>query len=123
MAQSTEAVTTAMLKMALDGAALRQQAIAANIANATTPGYRPVHVAFEEQLQLAQQRLEAGDAAERVASELAPSIERDAEAHALVAVDLQAAQLAENVVHYQALIKGWNKRMAILSAALNEGKR
>lgn len=37
----------------LDASALRGRAIAANIANATTPGYQRIEVKFEEQLRLA----------------------------------------------------------------------
>ena len=125
MSGTTEAVTSTLMKLALDGAALRHQAIAANIANATTPGYVPVRVNFEEQLRQARERLEAGESAQGVAGDLAASIETNdqAEANARVSVDLETAQLAQNVVHYQALLKGWGKRMAILSAAINEGKR
>jgi flagellar basal-body rod protein FlgB len=123
MANPTEAVTTAMLKMALDGAALRHQAIAANIANATTPGYQPVQVSFEAQLEQLRQRLEAGEPPLRAQADLAPNIESRGAPGDTVAVDLEAAQLAQNVVHYEALIKGLNKRMSILAAAINEGKR
>lgn len=125
MSNSTEAVTLNLMKMAMDGAAMRHQAIAANIANATTPGYAPVQVSFEGQLRQARERLEAGESIAGVAADLAPEVESDAAAAdgAPVAIDLQAAQLAQNVVHYQALLKGYGKRMAILAAAINEGKR
>ena len=46
MSSPTEAVTNSLMKFALDGAAMRHQAIAANIANATTRGYAPVRVDF-----------------------------------------------------------------------------
>lgn len=123
MAHSTEAVTTALLKLALDGAALRHQAIAANIANATTPGYQPVRVSFEEQLEQLRRRLDGGEPLQRASAELAPQVEADGSAGDRVAVDLQAAELAQNVVHYQALVRGLNKRMSILAAAINEGRR
>lgn len=38
-----------LLSTALDAYALRQRTIAKNIANATTPGYRPERVRFEEE--------------------------------------------------------------------------
>jgi flagellar basal-body rod protein FlgB len=125
MSNTTEAVTSSLMKMAMDGAALRHQAIAANIANATTPGFAPLHVSFEGRLQPARERLEAGESATGVAADLAPQIESDPAAGngPAVAIDLQAAELAQNVVHYQALLKGYGKRMAILAAAINEGKR
>ncbi|OMH23528.1 flagellar biosynthesis protein FlgB [Tersicoccus phoenicis] len=45
-----ESVTNTALTSALDGLAARQRAIADNIANVNTPGYRAQRVAFEEAL-------------------------------------------------------------------------
>ncbi len=42
---------------AMDAYALRQRTIARNIANATTPGYRPERVRFEEEFQDEQLQL------------------------------------------------------------------
>jgi flagellar basal-body rod protein FlgB len=125
MSNSTEAVTSTLMKLALDGAALRHQAIAANIANASSPGHVPVRVDFEQQLRQAKEQLDAGEAPASVAGDLGASIESEPTSgtSAMVAVDQQVAQLAQNVVHYEALLKGFGKRMAILSAAINEGKR
>jgi flagellar basal-body rod protein FlgB len=39
------------MEKALDGSALRQKAIAANIANVDTPGYKSIEVSFAEQLR------------------------------------------------------------------------
>lgn len=122
MSQSTEAVTSAIMRVALDGAALRHQAIAANIANAATPGYQPLKVSFESQLASARQRLGGGEALQTVFADLSPSVE-PTDGEARPALDLQVADMAQNVVQYQALLKGWSKRMSILSAAINEGKR
>lgn len=122
MSQSTEAVTSAIMRVALDGAALRHQAIAANIANAATPGYQPLKVSFESQLASARQRLGGGEALQTVLADLSPSVE-PVDGESRPALDLQVADMAQNVVQYQALLKGWSKRMSILSAAINEGKR
>lgn len=123
MSSPTEAVTNSLMKLALDGAAMRHQAIAANIANATTRGYAPVRVDFEHQLQSARSRLEAGEGTASVADDFAASTVATSDAGATVAVDLEVAQLAQNVVQYQALLKGLSKRMSILAMAINEGKR
>ena len=40
-----------VISFALDGLSLRQRAIASNIANIDTPGYKAQHVNFEDQLQ------------------------------------------------------------------------
>lgn len=41
------------MEKALDGSALRQKAIAANIANVDTPNYKAIDVSFADQLQAA----------------------------------------------------------------------
>jgi flagellar basal-body rod protein FlgB len=46
---------TSLLKTALDAYSLRQKAIASNVANIDTPGYKRLEVPFEEQLQKAQE--------------------------------------------------------------------
>ena len=46
-------VSAAVFLKALDGLALRSRAIAENIANGSTPAYRPVRVHFEEALRRA----------------------------------------------------------------------
>jgi flagellar basal-body rod protein FlgB len=120
---STEAVTAGLMRMALDGAALRHQAIATNIANATTPGHRPVQVNFEANIAQARQRMEAGESPAAVRAELAPTAQVADDGDPAVSIDMQAADLAQNVVHYQALLKGYGKRMSILAMAINEGKR
>jgi len=38
-------------------------------------------------------------------------------------LDLQAAQLAENTVHYQALTRAISRQVGILSLAINEGRK
>ncbi len=45
-----------ILSKSLDSAMLRNRAIANNIANATTPGYRRVEVSFEDELRSALDR-------------------------------------------------------------------
>jgi flagellar basal-body rod protein FlgB len=46
-------VTSVALHSALDGLAARQKAIAHNIANVQTPGYRATRVSFEDSLRAA----------------------------------------------------------------------
>ena len=40
-----------------------------------------------------------------------------------VQLDSEVAQMAQNAVHYQALLKGLSKHMGILASAVSEGKR
>jgi flagellar basal-body rod protein FlgB len=109
--------TGALLNLALEAAAMRQQAIAHNIANANTPGYRRITVSFEDQLA-AQAGAERGPAR-------APAY-RYAEggsAGERVALDMELAQLAETSLHHQALLKALHQHFALLGLAINEGKR
>jgi len=127
MIDKTEAVTTSMLKLALDAASLNHQAIANNIANVNTPGYAPARVNFEAQLDSIRQTLsEGGRVQANMLSGIQPVMER---AQPLPAgdhtanLDMETAQLAENTVHYEALLKVTGMRMSLVNAAINEGKR
>ena len=127
MNQGIEAITTAALSLALDAASLRQQAIAGNIANANTPGYAPVSVSFEDQLQDARRALDSGGRLD--ASSLTgvqPAMQHAIGQGGLPAktlLDVEAANLAQNSVHFQALLKGLNRHYQILSAATSDGKK
>lgn len=128
MTEGLEAITARVLGLALDAASLRQQAIAANIANANTADYVPVRVSFESQLDEARRVLQEGrsiDASSLVGVE--PRLERAGlEGTGLpvkVMLDVEVANLAQNSVHYQALVKGLSKHYAVLSAAVSDGKK
>lgn len=127
MNTSIESVTMTALTLALDAAALRQQAIAANVANQATPGYVPVKVDFGAQMQEARRSLEMRgriDSASLagVRPSLAPVHAPDGAAQPTT-LDEQMADLAENTVRYQALAKGLARQFSILSAAVNDGRR
>lgn len=123
MIERNEAVTVNLVSLALDAASLRHRAIAANIANAGNADYHAVRVSFEDQLETARRDL-AGRGAVRPASlsGVAPTMLSAPEAGG-VALDLETANLAQNTLQYQALLKGLSKYMSIVSAAINEGKR
>lgn len=124
MVHSLESLTTATVSLALDAAARRQQAIAANVANANTEGFAAVRVSFESQLTEARQSLRdrgsvqpgdlAGVRAELQTGEGAP---------ARVHLDLEMAEMARNAVHYQALAQGLSRHLAILAAAAGDGRK
>jgi flagellar basal-body rod protein FlgB len=128
MTDGIEAITTAALGLALDAASLRQQAIAANIANAQSVDYTPVAVSFESQLEDARASLRTHgrlDAASLAGVQ--PRIDSvPPDAMGLppkVMLDAEVAEMARNSVHYQALVKGLSKHYALLAAAVTEGKR
>ncbi|NHZ89947.1 flagellar basal body rod protein FlgB [Massilia sp. CCM 8733] len=124
---STEAVTVDMVRLALDAASLRQQTIAHNIANVNTPGFAPARVDFEQQMGAARAALDQGQpvtaamlgGVRPVVMRLAPSVDADRSAM----LDLEVADMAQNTVHYQALVKALGKHMSIMSSAVAEGKR
>jgi flagellar basal-body rod protein FlgB len=82
----------------LDASVLRQEAIAANIANAETPGYRRVDVAGDFAAQL-RTRLEAGTLAERAPGD-GPRLVEDPNARTVRpdgnSVDVETELLAMN---------------------------
>jgi len=92
----------------LDAAALRQEAISSNIANAETPGYRRLDVAadFAEQLKA---RTETGELAKGGAELLKPALVQDPFARSVRpdgnSVELEKELLAmnKNAVEYQFL--------------------
>lgn len=56
MPDPTPALTPVLLLKAMDGLSLRAETTAQNIANANTPGYRPLAVSFEDALRDAAQQ-------------------------------------------------------------------
>jgi flagellar basal-body rod protein FlgB len=122
-----EAVTTAALSLALRVASQRQQAIAANIAHAGTTGFTPADVTFGD--ALAQARLELSTAGSIMPDTLA-GLRPDWQARLdtqgqpeTVRLDSEAALLAGNAVHYQALVQGLSRHLGLLALAAGDGKR
>lgn len=124
---NVEALTTATLAKALDVTSLRQQAIAANIANASVAGYVPMRVNFETQLATLRESIQSTgtvDAAQL--SEMEPRMELRLDSRGQpteVKLDAEVADMAQNTVHYQALLAGLNRHYGLLSYAVSDGKR
>lgn len=128
MTEGIEAVTTAALRLALDAASLRQQAIAANIANVKTEGYVPVQVSFEDQLDDARRTLQSeGQLDATSLASVTPRLQAVPDARAgvtgQVLLDAEVARMAQNAVQYQALVKGLSKHYAILALAASDGNK
>jgi flagellar basal-body rod protein FlgB len=124
---NTEAITVEMAKLALDAASLRHQAISHNIANANSPGFAPARVSFEDQMGAARAALRDGAPVEHaMLAGVRPALTRGApalDADRTALLDMEVADMAQNTVQYEALLKALGKHMAILGAAINEGKR
>jgi flagellar basal-body rod protein FlgB len=110
-------ITHVALERALSGAALRQQTLTENLANANTPGYQRKDVDFHGTLQRAllggTPGLErAGFAAQETGE---GAVRADG---GTVDVDREATELAENGLEYQALSTVVAARAAILRTAM-----
>lgn len=119
--------TISMLNLALNATTMRHQAIAHNIANADTPGYRPIGVSFEAQLAQARDAI-ASNPNRSFASlgDFQPAFELlppNALGDKAVSLDMEIAKLSENTLHHEALLKALNKHFSIIGSAINEGKR
>jgi len=92
----------------LDASALRQEAIASNIANAETPGYRRLDVAadFAEQLKA---RSQTGELARGGAAALQPTLVQDPFARSVrpdgnsVEIEKELLAMNKNAVEYEFL--------------------
>lgn len=114
--------TLALVKSALDAGSLRQAVHAHNVANASTPGYQPFQVQFEQQLDGVRDALRQGGLSQLSAGDVpAARVERDASANG-VSVDAEVAALSRNTLHYQALTDALSRQYALLSLAISEGR-
>jgi flagellar basal-body rod protein FlgB len=127
MTEGMEALTVKALGLALDAAGLRQQAIAANIANANTEGYAPLTVDFEQQIAHARNALQTAGRLDMASlAQVNPRVTPAVDGTGLpvrIQLDAEVAKLSQNAVHYQALIKGLNRHYQLMSSAVSDGKK
>jgi flagellar basal-body rod protein FlgB len=113
---------------ALNASVMRHEAIANNIANINTPGYKAQQVSFEDQLQ----RLMSSDMLKDDASlksqlknvqpflyEVDAQSSVDGQSNRL---DLEMVNMAKNTINYQALLKGLRGYGSIVKMAVKEGR-
>lgn len=109
------------LQRALAGAAARQQAIATNLANVNTPGYRRRDVNFEDALASAFAG-ENSSAVENAPLEIVPDLRAPMRADGSTTdVDTEAAAEARNGLQYQAISAAIKARNQILRSAMGIG--
>ncbi len=137
MIDGIESVTTRLLVRALDSAEVRHRTIVANIANASTggPAVRPPR--FDALLETAARPASMG-AAEHASNEparldatpgqtaAAASLDATAVPEGLapqVRIDLEMARMGANSIHYQALVRGLDRHLSLMSIAVGDGKR
>jgi len=119
---SIESMTTQSLSLALDAASLRQQVIATNIANASTPGYAARRVTFEAVLESGLQSARGVHFMQAQRLHVEPTVADDRSGQG-VQLDMEMAALAQNSLHQQALIRGLQRHLGLLATAVTEGKR
>lgn len=116
--------TQAALEATIAGASQRQQALAANLANANTPGYQRVDVDFHSTLAAALGD-GSGDAASRLQhTEFATQADASGATRAdgsTVDIDSESAKIAENALEQQAAVQVAHARIGILKAAMGMG--
>jgi flagellar basal-body rod protein FlgB len=108
------------LERAISGASTRQNALAANIANADTPGYRRVDVDFHSALSAAMGASDAPSALGRTG--FTPQVDRSIGAvradGSTVDIDSESAKLAANALDQQAAVTVAQTRIHILETAI-----
>lgn len=114
------------LSRALDGYAMRQRAIANNIANAETPGFHRSEVTFETDLKSALETWGTQRSVKKLA-ELRPEMELDLDSPEKpngnnVNIDKEMAGLARNSLSYRAATTLLESKGALLKYIINNGK-
>ena len=128
MIDELSTVTSATVATALDALALRQQLIAANLANAGSAGYSAARVSFEDALRqelasgVSESKSETLAALRELRASLSEGEFTQRSSEPGVEIDLEMLRLNETVIRYQALIQGLGKygslaRMAITGEA------
>ena len=107
------------LERALSGSALRQEAIASNIANVNTPGYRREDVDFQTALRNAWGRPEdVARVQPAVGEDPGAQVRQDGNS---VDIDVEAAAQAKNGLQYEAIAQVIRTRTAIIRSAIGIG--
>jgi flagellar basal-body rod protein FlgB len=133
----TDRTTLEVLARALEAASLRQEAIAQNLANVDTPGYKAIEVSFEDRLRAALARTDALPMRVTHPKHMAGSSPDVAARPVLVRrtgtvsradgnnVDPEAemAALAQNQLTYSALTRLVSEKYSLLKYTISEGRR
>ena len=109
--------TQLALQRAISGAAMRQEVLANNLANAETPGFRRSDVDFQSTLA---QAMKSGDAEVIEGTTFAAQQETQvmrADGNG-VDIDVEAATMAKNALAYDALISVAKARVMIFKTAM-----
>ena len=120
-------ITATALSKTLDAAASRQKAIANNIANVETPGYKRHSVSFEDELRRVLD-YKTGNAIRQGLQKLAPMDNLDTLSPSRldgnnVNIDVEISDLARTSLKFKAVATLLENKSAMLRAAITEGKK
>jgi len=128
-----ESITSAVLQRALDGTWQRQKAIANNIANHETPGYKSIKVSFENSLMQELNNLQHGSnelinqgmnsiktADINTFSDYSTSERADGNN---VNLDFENIEMAKTQIQYQYLTRSMTDMYSRLRYAISEGRK
>jgi len=120
-------LASVVLAKGMDASGMKHRAIADNIANIETPGYKRKDISFAEQLQDALSTPNSNAAMKRV-EETDPgyTVDTTSPGNASgnnVRIDSEMADLTKNTLQYEALIRLNNMKGSMLITAITEGRR
>lgn len=110
-------ISATLVIKALDGLSTRQQVTAHNIANASTPGYRPLRVTFETALARAAASGDVADVRAQVEPDPAFAGVSDG-----LRLDLELANSAQTASRYAALVDVLSRQLQLQSLAVTGGR-
>lgn len=118
----------AAAEKAISGLGTRMQAVAANIANAETPGYRPREVKFEAALREAIDREHSSRAQtpSRPIENASVQVQRQAVAPGTditIQLETQMTELARTNGHHEALTRVLGKHFRMLRSVISGGSQ
>ncbi len=113
-----DATSAIMITKALDGLYARSQATAQNVANANSPGFRPVRVNFEEALKAAAAR---GPEALRSVTATVGQVPAGS-AGSEMRLDLELATASETGLRYAALLDLLGRQLQISRTVVKGGQ-
>lgn len=119
-----ESITPKLVEFALDGISMRHQAIASNIANVNSVGYKPISVAFENQLSDIRNNF-YNNSTRDADFKFSPVISYGGklqQSSGSSGIDMNTVKLNQNVIQYHALIKGMDHYLSTLTIAIKEGR-
>ncbi|NJM51334.1 MAG: hypothetical protein HC843_11080 [Sphingomonadales bacterium] len=104
-----DSISSIVILKAMDGLSMRAQATAQNIANANSPGYRPIRVSFEETLKAAAGRSAEDVRAVQPALVMAETIDGSHD----LRIDLELATATRTAGRYGTLAELLNRRLQL----------